>query len=153
MPSCPSVASDVLANARTRSGLVAIAILGIAAGSATAAFSSAASAAGGISSGSLAPPTGVAASCVALTNKVSITWTATTSALAQGYAVLRSSSSGGPYSLVGTVTGRGSTNFSDTIGLLQTQYYVVESTRDLWTSAISNQSGVHSVSLGVCTAA
>jgi len=143
----------VLASRNARPVALALCLLATGAVAAAAAFSSAASVAEGVASGSLAPPTGVAANCVALTNKVTVSWTPTISPLARGYAVLRSTATGGPYSLIATVSGSASTSYTDTIGLLQTQYYVVESTRDNWTSPISNQSGVHSISLGICSAA
>ena len=41
-------------------------------------------------------------------------------------------------------------NYTDTIATLTTQYYVVQATRNNWTSPNSNQSGVQSIALGVC---
>lgn len=106
-----------------------------------------------ISSGTLDAPAGLAAACVALTNKVTLTWTASSSPLVSGYAILRSTTTGGPYSLIGTVSGRTTTTFTDTISTLATQYYVVQASRNTWTSPSSNQAGVRNISLGVCASA
>ncbi len=118
--------------------------------SAWAAFTSTKSAAGGIAAGSLAAPTSLTAACVALSSNVTLSWTATTSTIATGYRVLRATTSGGPYSQIGTVSGRLTTTFTDTIAALQTRYWVVEATRNSWTSPNSNQAGLQSISLGVC---
>jgi hypothetical protein len=104
-----------------------------------------------VATASLAPPTGLTATCVPLSSNVTLTWTATTSQAATGYAVLRSTTILGPYSQIGTVTGRATTSFTTTIAVLQTYYYVVEATRNNWTSTTSNQSGVQATGLGVCT--
>jgi hypothetical protein len=104
----------------------------------------------GVSSGSLAAPTGLTAGCVALTNKVTLNWTATTSLLAQGYSILRATTTGGPYSPIASVSGHNTTTYTDTIATLATQYYVIKATRNNWTSPNSNQAGVQSIALGVC---
>ena len=104
-----------------------------------------------ISTGSLAAPTGLTASCVPASSNVTLTWTATTSMIASGYRILRGTTSGGPYSQIATVSGRTTTTYTDTIAVLATQYYVVEATRNNWTSPNSNQAGVHSIALGLCT--
>jgi len=140
---------------RTRSFLVTVAFgLSLTAAltaTAAASFSSTTSSvAQTVATTSLAAPTGLSASCVALSSNVSLTWTATSSAAATGYRILRGTINGGPYSQIGTVTGRTTTTFTDTIAVLQTQYYVVEAARNNWTSPNSNQSGVHAIALGVC---
>lgn len=140
---------------RTRVG-VALALLSAAllTGSALAAFnSSTAAVSHSISTGTLAAPTGLTATCVTGTSNVTLNWTATTSTIATGYAVLRGTTSGGPYSRIATVSGRLTTTYTDTIAVLATQYYVVEAIRNNWTSPNSNQTGVHSVALGICTSA
>jgi hypothetical protein len=104
-------------------------------------------------SGTLDTPTSVAAACVALTNKVTVSWTASSSPIVSGYTILRGNTSGGPYSAIGTVSGRLTTTFTDTIATLATQYYVVRATRNSWTSPSSTQAGVRNVSLGVCVSA
>lgn len=89
----------------------------------------------------LQPPTNLAGSrrCDGLTKgAVDLTWTA--AAHADSYRVLRSSSSGGPYSEIGTTTG---TSFSNTgLPLSTTFHYVVESVRGPWTSGIGGEVSV-----------
>ena len=106
-----------------------------------------------VTSGTLLAPTALTATCATLSSNVNLAWTATISTIATGYRVLRSTTSGGPYTQIGTVSGRATTTFTDTIALLQTQYYVIEATRNNWTSPDSNQAGVHNITLGVCTSA
>jgi cellulose 1,4-beta-cellobiosidase len=131
--------------------LLAAALL---AGTADAAFkSTTASISHSVSTGTLAAPTGLTATCVTGTSNVTLSWTATTSTIATGYAILRATTNGGPYSRIATVSGRTTTTYTDTIAILATQYYVVEATRNNWTSPNSNQAGVHSIALGVCTSA
>jgi fibronectin type 3 domain-containing protein len=80
-----------------------------------------------------APPTNLAATAVSAT-QINLTWTAAKGATS--YAVLAGSSSGGPYTSVGTAT---TTTFSHT-GLtgLTTYYYVVEAKTSGGASANSN---------------
>jgi hypothetical protein len=97
-----------------------------------------------VSSATLASPTGVGAvntNCVVLgSTKVKATWTATTSAFADGYRVLRSTTNGGPYSLVGTVSGLNTTSFTDSsVSFSTTYYYVAQATKVNWTSGNSTQ--------------
>ena len=121
------------------------------AGSASASFrSTSTTVAHSVGTGTLAAPTTVQATCVALSSNVTITWTATVSTIASGYTILRSATNGGPYTSIGSVVGRTTTTYTDTIATLTTRYYVVEATRNNWTSPNSNQSGVQSVALGVC---
>ena len=103
-----------------------------------------------MTTGTLAAPTAVKAACVALSSNVTVTWTATASTIATGYTIRRSATTGGPYTAIGTVIGRTTTTYTDTIGTLATQYYVVQATRNNWTSPNSNQSGVQSIGVGVC---
>jgi hypothetical protein len=119
---------------------------------ATAAFSSSTTSSGAIATTGEAP-TGLTAACVTLSSNVTLSWTATTSTAAAGYRILRSSTTGGPYTQIGTVTSRTTTTYTDTISILQTQYYVAEATRNNWTSPNSNQAGVRSIGLGVCSQA
>jgi hypothetical protein len=100
-----------------------------------------------ISTGTLAAPTGVAAargSCTILTStSVTVTWTQTTSSFADGYQILRSTTNGSGYGVVGTVAGRGTTSFADTtVTFSTTYYYVVRATRNAWQSGNSNQASV-----------
>jgi hypothetical protein len=110
----------------------------------SASWQSAGSAAQQLSTATLQPPTGTAAArgdCFPLlTIEVEVTWTATASTFADGYQVFRSATSGGPYTLVGTVAGRTTTSFTDTdVTFLTTYHYVVQATRDLWRSGNSTQ--------------
>ena len=106
-----------------------------------------------ISTDTLAPPTGLAASG---TTGASLTWTASNDAYATGYQVLRSTTSGSGYALIGTVTPGSATSTSDSPGN-GVFYYVLRSYFQNWRSVNSNQA---SVSLGqtstgykACTAA
>ncbi len=99
------------------------------------------------SSGTLGPPTAVAAAngaCTVLTStSVNLSWTATASAFADGYQVLRSTTSGSGYASVGSVSGRTTSSFTDTTpAFLTTYYYVVRSTRNTWRSGNSNEATV-----------
>ena len=131
--------------------VAAVAVAGALAATAVAAFSSSiAPVSETISTTALAAPTALTANCVVGTSNVTLTWTATTSAAAAGYAVLRGTASGGPYAQIGTVNSRTTTTFTDTIGPLATQYYTVKAMRNNWTSAASNQAGVQSIGVGIC---
>ena len=68
-----------------------------------------------------------------------LTWTATVDTRATGYRVLRSTVSGGPYSLVATVTPRTTTTYVDVVVGLGTRYYVLQAYYGSWTSVNSNQ--------------
>jgi predicted ribosomally synthesized peptide with SipW-like signal peptide len=148
----PAMWLPTLERGARASNAVAVAVLVglVSATCAWAAFTSTKSATGSVAAGSLAAPTGLTAACVSLSSNVTLSWTATTSTIATGYAILRATTTGGPYSQIGTVSGRTTTTFTDTIGALQTRYWVVEATRNSWTSPNSNQAGLQSVSLGVC---
>ena len=100
-----------------------------------------------VSSATLAAPAGTTASrstCTPLLQaQVLISWTATSSTFADGYQVLRSTTSGGPYTSVGTVSGRGTTSFTDaTVAFSTTYHYVVQATRNQWRSPNSTQASV-----------
>lgn len=82
---------------------------------------------------------------------VNLTWTATTSAFADGYEIDRASQSGGPYSPVGTVSGQSTTNYTDTTaGFSTTYYYVVRATKASWRSVDSGEASVTTLSTA-CT--
>jgi hypothetical protein len=75
----------------------------------------------------------------------------TPSTFADGYEVLRSTTDGGPYASVGTVSGQATTTFTDTTATsLTTYYFVVQSTRHLWRSVDSTQAAA-TVPLSLCT--
>jgi hypothetical protein len=104
-----------------------------------------------VSAGTLEPPTGTAACVQLLPTRVRVTWTATPSSFADGYEVLRSTTDGGPYASVGTVSGQATTTFTDTTATsLTTYYYVVRATRHLWRSVDSVQASA-TVPLSLCT--
>jgi hypothetical protein len=100
-----------------------------------------------ISTGTLAAPTGVAAargSCTILSSTtVNVTWVQTTSSFADGYEILRSTTNGSGYAVVGTVAGRATTAYADaTVAFSTTYYYVVRAKRNAWRSVNSNQASV-----------
>jgi hypothetical protein len=70
-------------------------------------------------------------------------WTAAASPAIAGYAVYRSAGSGGPYTLLGRVTGRTTTSYDDTTATWSTAYYyVVTATRSAWTSPNSAEASI-----------
>jgi signal peptidase len=91
------------------------------------------------SAGAVSAPTLTGATAGLLPCRVDLTWTAPSSGLApDGYDVLRSTTSGGPYALikhVGTVT----STSDGTVGSNTTYFYVLQSTRNSWKSSTSNQ--------------
>jgi hypothetical protein len=96
-----------------------------------------------LATGSLAAPTGLGATC---SNSVAhLTWTQTSSIWADGYEVLRGTVNGGPYAVIATVVGRGTTTYNDaTVNGSSIYYYVVRATKQLWRSGYSNQVTVDS---------
>jgi hypothetical protein len=87
----------------------------------------------------LDPPTGLSASVVLLV-RVNLSWTATVDTRATGYQVLRSTTSGGPYSQIATVTPRTTTTYQDIPIVPGTYYYVLRTYFGAsWTSVNSNQ--------------
>ena len=89
-----------------------------------------------VTTGSVAPPTGLTAAAGGTT--VTLTWTATTTAAAEGYEVLRGWTAGGPYNVLATVAGRTSTSYADPTSS-GTMFYVVRSVQESWTSVSSNE--------------
>jgi hypothetical protein len=99
-----------------------------------------------LASGTLAPPSAVAAAQTSCRNnkpvQITATWTATTSAFATGYTIERSPTSGGPFSAVGTVAA-GTTAYVDTdptLAYTTTYYYRVQATFNSWTAASAQTS-------------
>lgn len=84
---------------------------------------------------SLAPPTNLDGEC--LLGVIELSWTAATHA--SSYRVFRSTTSGGPYSEIGTATG---TTFTDSSISLNSYYYVVQSVNGPWSSGNSAQETV-----------
>lgn len=97
-----------------------------------------------ISTASLAPATGVAASktCVLLVPAVTVSWTATTSGFAAGYRVYRRPTSGGSFTLLGTASGASTTSYTDSTVVGGSSYvYVLHAYYASWT-APSNEASV-----------
>lgn len=98
-----------------------------------------------ISTDSLVAPTGPGAafgSCSILGggDTIIVSWTKTTSTWADGYEVLRSLTSGGPYTTVGTVTGQTTQSFTNSALALSTTFnYVVKATKGNWRSAQTSE--------------
>ncbi|MCH8920266.1 MAG: DNRLRE domain-containing protein [Chloroflexi bacterium] len=73
-------------------------------------------------------------------SNIVISWTASVDTYAAGYKVLRSTTSGGPYTEIDTVTPIGATIYTDTSVVVDTTYYyVLQSYYQNWLSADSNQ--------------
>lgn len=93
---------------------------------------------------SLSPPSSLAAtgkcSLILVGPIVSLTWNVTPSTFATGYQIVRSATSGGPYTQIGTVSGRGTVAFTDaSVSRGTTYYYVVRARYLSWLSPNSNQ--------------
>ena len=86
--------------------------------------------------GTMAAPTAPSANGSLAT--ITLNWTATSTPYATGTRVLRSSTSGGPYSQVGQVTPAGTTSYIDA-PISGTYYYVLRSYYQSWESANSSQ--------------
>jgi hypothetical protein len=86
----------------------------------------------------LDPPTNLIATAV-LFLTVNLTWTATVDVRATGYEVLRSTTSGGPYTQIATVTPRTTTAYTDLPLVPGTYYYVLRTYYGSWTSVNSNE--------------
>lgn len=100
---------------------------------------------GTLSSATLQPPTSLTATggCQTLVvgPKMTLNWTITTSTFAESYNIYRSSTNGGPYTLLTNVTGQATSTYVDTTvtGLSTTYYFVLKSVFSSWTSVNSNQ--------------
>ena len=111
-------------------------MVGASAGPSLARLTDAATSTEAISTDTLDPPTGLAATGG---TTAALSWTATTDTYATGYEVQRATVSGGPYSVVSTVTPRTVVATTDTPSVSGTYYYVLRSYFQNWTSANSNQ--------------
>ena len=124
--------------------VVAIVVMAVLAAPALAEWSASAVRSQTVTAGVLAAPTGTAAGdggCVRQSSwPVLVTWTPSSSAIADGYEIFRSETAGGPYTSVGTVAGQGTASFTDTTSAANTTYYfVVQATRNQWRSPNSNE--------------
>jgi hypothetical protein len=88
-----------------------------------------------VTTDTLDPPSGLA---VTGGTSAALSWTATPDTYATGYDVERAAVSGGPYSIISTVTPRTTVTTTDTPGV-GTWYYVLQSYFQSWTSVVSNQ--------------
>ncbi|MEX2292937.1 MAG: hypothetical protein WD691_04050 [Acidimicrobiales bacterium] len=111
---------------------------------ASAAFGSSATAGATYTSAALSPPTSPSTShgpCQALSSaSIRINWTASPSTWATGYEVQRSTTSGGPYSTIATVSGVGTVTYlNGSLPFSTTYHYVVRATKGNWRSASTTQ--------------
>lgn len=97
-----------------------------------------------ISTGTLAPPTGLAATGG---TSVALTWTPGVTSGTSGYEVWRGTTSGGAYGLVSTVTPGSAASGADAPATSGVYYYVLRSILQNWRSVNSNQASA-TVSLG-----
>ena len=135
---------------------LAPAVVGAAPGVSLARLTDAATTTEALATDTLNPPTSLAAVGGV---SAALAWTATTSAYATGYEVRRATVSGGPYSLVTTVTPRTTVAATDILTASGTYYYVVRSYFQNWVSLDGNQASaailLPSIATGYkgCTAA
>jgi hypothetical protein len=118
---------------------IAVAVVCLVGGTATAAyatFTSSGSAIEAISTQTLQPPTGVAATLTSQCNKnktqqVTVTWTASTSAFATGYTIQRNSAT------VATVSAATASWIDNTVAHSTAYTYTVLATYNSWSSGVS----------------
>jgi hypothetical protein len=89
-----------------------------------------------MTTGTIDPPTSLAANVSGTT--VTLTWTPTTSTAVTGYDVLRSTTPGSGYSVVSSVTPRSAATTTDAPAA-GTSWYVLQSVLQSWRSAASNE--------------
>ncbi|MGQ0831874.1 MAG: hypothetical protein ACT4OV_09370 [Microthrixaceae bacterium] len=107
---------------------------------ASAAFTDGTTASASYSAGALAAPTSpsaTAGTCSTITgDRTVLSWTASTSSWASGYEIARSTTSGGPYTVIATVSGVSTTTYTDAPPAFSTTYYyAIRSTKHAWRSA------------------
>lgn len=115
---------------------IALAVLGTAP-VAWASFNDASSASATYTADVLAPatnPSAAAGMCSTVSgDRTVLSWTATTSTWATGYEIARSTTAGGPYTVVGTASGAGTTTYTDSgLAYSTTYYYAIRSMRNAW---------------------
>ncbi len=126
---------------RRRTGLLAVvvlvpALLAFRPVSSLARLTDSDSSLGAISTDTLDPPTSLAATGG---STAALTWVATPDAYASGYELRRATVSGGPYSVVATITPRTTVAASDAPATSGTYFYVLRSAFQSWRSLDSNQ--------------
>lgn len=102
-----------------------------------------------VSTATLAPPTGLTADgrCVLLAPRVDLSWVATSSTFATGYAIYRRTGTG-TYTKIADVSGRTVTTHTDLTVSAGTSYsYVVHAIRGGWSTA---SAGVAVTTPGLC---
>jgi hypothetical protein len=112
------------------------ALLGSTTGISLARLTKSAASTQAISTDTLSPPTALAATGG---TTAALTWTATTDTHATGYDLQRGTVSGGPYSVVASITPRTTVAATDAPGSSGTYFYVLRSVFQSWTSVNSNQ--------------
>jgi len=124
----------------------AVVLGGLLVGVASASWSS--QAVGGpltVAAATVAPPTGLGAArnCVRGTyDWVVLSWTATSSAFADGYEIFRATGAGSPVSIA-TVAGAGTVTYTDTSVAFSTSYtYTVQASYLGWRSVSSNAAAI-----------
>lgn len=123
------------------------ALVGVSAKASLARLTDSDTSTGAFATDTLDPPTTLAATGGAST---SLTWLATPDLYAAGYELRRATVTGGPYTLVSTITPRSTVATTDTPPSNGTYYYVLRSVFKSWTSVDSNQASA-SVTLGPTT--
>lgn len=104
-----------------------------------ASFTGASTATSGFATGVLAAPTNAAASpgtCNVFTgDRIVLSWTATATTSADGYEIARSTTAGGTYTVVATVAGAATTNYTDgPLSFSTTYYYAIRAYKYAWRS-------------------
>lgn len=115
---------------------IAVALLGTAP-VAWASFDDVSAASASYTADVLAPATNLSAAagfCSTLSgDRTVLSWTATASTWATGYEIARSTTAGGPYTVVGTASGAGTTTYTDAgLAYSTTFYYAIRSMRNAW---------------------
>lgn len=123
---------------------IAAALVVCVASVASATFNAATVASVTYTSGALSPPSAPTTSngpCTVLSSaSIRVSWAASGSTWASGYEVLRSTSSGGPYSTIATVPGAGTVTYlNGSLPFSTTFHYVVRATKGSWHSAQTAQ--------------
>lgn len=127
-----------------RAGALAAVLVACSVAAASAAFMASASSGATYSAATLSAPSGLSSSagpCTALSSaSIRLDWVASPSSWGDGYEVLRSTASGGPYSSIGTVAGVSTLTYLDgSLPFSTTYYYVVRATKQSWRSALTAQ--------------
>lgn len=104
---------------------------------ARASFNDASTASASYTADVLAPatnPSAAAGTCSTLSgDRTVLSWTASTSTWATGYEIARSTTAGGPYTVVGTASGAGTTTYTDAgLAYSTTYHYAIRSMRNAW---------------------